>query len=193
MSYLIKLGPHVQTWSRRPSGEMAGRWTSLLDYILIMRPPILKTLEPNVEALSRYKAEVGGIVIAREYLPEGEQDYRSTEAAQRFYERAMANWRPCLGGQVGRRGGLPLLLVDYFELYNETGQTGEDISRLADFSVECCKLFHREGVKVAVGSFSVGNPPDLQQDWARFRPAVEAGDAIALHEYGAPYSGVHKH
>ena len=59
--------------------------------------------------------------------------------------------------------------------------------RLTEFTVECCRLLHDDGHRVAVGSFSVGNPPDMARDWQTFKPAVYAADAVALHEYGAPY------
>ena len=41
-----------------------------------MRPPILKTLEAN-ENIRRYKDRVGGLVVARSYVPELEGRVRT--------------------------------------------------------------------------------------------------------------------
>ncbi len=142
-----------------------------------MRPPILKTLEVS-ENLRRYKDEVGGLVVARSYVPELEArvvDEEPAVVASLMRDRLLGEWknyRDC---------------IDYFELLNEVAQTGEDLKRLTEFTVECCRLLNDEGHRVAVGSFSVGNPPDMARDWQTFKPAVYAADAIALHEYGAPY------
>ena len=142
-----------------------------------MRPPILKTLEVS-ENLRRYKDEVGGLVVARSYVPELEArvvDDEPAVVASLMRDRLLSEWnnyRDC---------------IDYFELLNEVAQTGEDLKRLTEFTVECCRLLHDEGHMVAVGSFSVGNPPDMVRDWQTFKPAVYAADAVALHEYGAPY------
>ena len=60
-------------------------------------------------------------------------------------------------------------------------------------------------IKVAVGNFSVGNPPgskeDLWRDWKAFLPALDVADGISIHEYGSPNfwsepgdkHGVYKH
>ena len=167
MSYQVKLGPHVQSWSRLDPTVVHER----------MRPPILKTLEVS-ENLRRYKDEVGGLVVARSYVPELEArvvDEEPAVVASLMRDRLLGEWknyRDC---------------IDYFELLNEVAQTGEDLKRLTEFTVECCRLLNDEGHRVAVGSFSVGNPPDMARDWQTFKPAVYAADAIALHEYGAPY------
>ena len=42
-------------------------------------------------------------------------------------------------------------------------------------------------VKVSVGHFSVGNPPDIARDWAAFAPALQSADILSLHEYGSPF------
>lgn len=161
----MKLGPHVQNFDR-------------LDFptLVSMKPPILKSLQPHPH-IRDYKKEVGGLVIARSYVPDidgqiGTGD--SVALAGAMKGKLLTDWAAYLD------------VIDYFELTNETAQTGDALKHLTDFSADCCRHMHMEGHKVAVGSFSVGNPPDLANDWVTFRPAVRAADAVALHEYGAP-------
>lgn len=42
-------------------------------------------------------------------------------------------------------------------------------------------------IKVAVGHFSVGNPPDMRNDWDAYAPALATADYLSLHEYGSPF------
>ena len=160
----MKLGPHINDFGR-------------LDVNALMRmaPPILKSLQAHPH-IREYKDQVAGLVIARSYVPEIDRAIAngdpSTLAAQ-MRDRLLSEWAQLLG------------VVDYFELVNETAQTGDKLKRLTDFTCEALRLMHAEGHKVAVGSFSVGNP-NLIGDWYIFEPAVRAADAVALHEYGAP-------
>ena len=161
----MKLGPHIQNFDRLD-----------LKALLAMRPPILKTLQASPH-LCEYKGEVGGLVIARSYVPTLDRTVASGDAtalAGKMRDALLAQWRA------------QLYHVDYFELVNESAQTGDALKNLTEFTVEACRLLHAEGHKVAVGSFSVGNPPNLAEDWRTFEPAVRAADAVALHEYGAP-------
>ena len=102
MSYQVKLGPHVQSWSRLDPTVVHER----------MRPPILKTLEVS-ENLRRYKDEVGGLVVARSYVPELEGrvvDDEPAVVASLMRDRLLSEWnsyRDC---------------VDYFELLNEVAK-----------------------------------------------------------------------
>ena len=121
---------------------------------------------------------MGGLVVARSYMPELEArvvDDPPQRVASLMRDRLLREWKNYLD------------CIDYFELLNEVAQTGEALKRLTEFTVECCRLLRDEGHRVAVGSFSVGNPPDMARDWHTFKPAVYAADAVALHEYGAPY------
>ena len=160
----LKLGPHVNDFGRLDLKTLIG-----------MRPPILKTLQASPKVCA-YKQEVGGLVIARSYVPTLDSQIVSKPAAflaGRMRDALMSEWRALL------------YHIDYFELVNETAQTGDALKHLTDFTCEALRLMHAEGHKVAVGSFSVGNP-NLDEDWRTFEPAVRAADAVALHEYGAP-------
>ena len=42
-------------------------------------------------------------------------------------------------------------------------------------------------IKVAVGHFSVGNPPDMERDWDIYSQALGVADYLSLHEYGSPF------
>ena len=161
----MKLGPHIQNFDRLD-----------LDTLLGMRPPILKTLQASPHVCT-YKQEVGGLVIARSYVPTLDSQVVSKpagELAGLMRDALLSEWRALL------------YHVDYFELVNESAQTGDALKNLTEFTCEALRLMHAEGHKVAVGSFSVGNPADLANDWRIFEPAVRDADAVALHEYGAP-------
>ena len=160
----MKLGPHIQDFGR-------------LDFNVLLRmaPPILKTLQAHPH-IRDYKDQVGGLVIARSYVPDIDRQIATGDPvalAGAMKGRLLSEWNALLD------------VVDYFELVNETAQSGDALKRLTDFTGDACQLLHAEGHKVAVGSFSVGNP-NLYADWHIFEPAVRAADAVALHEYGAP-------
>ena len=161
----MKLGPHINDFGR-------------LDVNALMRmaPPILKSLQAHPH-IREYKDQVAGLVIARSYVPEIDRAIANGDPstlATQMRDRLLSEWAQLLD------------VVDYFELVNETAQTGEPLKNLTEFTVESCRLLHAEGHKVAAGSFSVGNPPDMARDWQTFAPAVQSADAVALHEYGAP-------
>lgn len=67
--------------------------------------------------------------------------------------------------------------------------SSEAMARYAAFEAERARTMHGHGFRVVVGSFSVGNPPELAW-WKEFLPALEAarqfGGALALHEYAWP-------
>lgn len=79
-------------------------------------------------------------------------------------------------------------LVDYWELWNEpAAKNREDLARLNDLTLGAMRLLPE--TKVLVGSFSEGNPADMNS-WPAFYPcmreAMARGGGIALHEYDAP-------
>ena len=163
----MKLGPHVEDWRKLDLRKLIDK----------MRPPLLKTLMPGPE-LTTYANEVQeAVIIARSYVPHLQSQLGTTPPdtlAHLMRDKLLSDWKANLED------------VNFFELFNETGQTGDGLKHLTDFTVEACRLMQNEGHAVAVGSFSVGNPAKLPDDWFTFRPAVEVADAIALHEYGAP-------
>ena len=160
----MKLGPHINDFGR-------------LDVNALMRmaPPILKSLQAHPH-IREYKDQVAGLVIARSYVPGLDRQVGTGDPeklATQMRDRLLSEWQELLD------------VVDYFELVNESAQTGDPLKNLTEFTVEACRLLHAEGHKVAAGSFSVGNP-NLTGDWRTFAPAVQSADAVALHEYGAP-------
>lgn len=69
--------------------------------------------------------------------------------------------------------------------WNEAHQRGAELEQHARACRRFCELAHGEGLRVAVGNFSVGNPePD--EFAASFGPAMEAADYLSLHEYWLP-------
>lgn len=69
--------------------------------------------------------------------------------------------------------------------WNEAHQRGAELEQHARACRRFCELAHYEGLRVAVGNFSVGNPePD--EFAASFGPAMEAADYLSLHEYWLP-------
>lgn len=66
--------------------------------------------------------------------------------------------------------------------------SSEAMQRCADFDAERARIMDRNGFRVVVGSFSVGNPKLVY--WQQFLPALEAArqyeGALALHEYAWP-------
>jgi murein DD-endopeptidase MepM/ murein hydrolase activator NlpD len=69
-----------------------------------------------------------------------------------------------------------------YEGYNEVAD--EQAAPFAAFEVERLRLMHGDGLRSAVGSWSVG-VPDIPV-WATYAPvlaAIRDGDAVSLHEY----------
>ena len=79
---------------------------------------------------------------------------------------------------------------DFWQGLNEPViQSLEAMKRFADFEMERMRLMAKQGFRVAIGSFAVGNPPKFEY-WNSFLPALETarhfGAALALHEYAWP-------
>jgi hypothetical protein len=84
--------------------------------------------------------------------------------------------------------------VDFWEGYNEDFQEGSALSRYADFEIRRMQAMEDAGLraKAVIGCFSTGRPEVVtDEDWQRFRPALEfalpRGHALGLHEYSGPY------
>jgi hypothetical protein len=80
--------------------------------------------------------------------------------------------------------------IDCWEGYNEpVPQNSSEMSWYADFESERIKLLAQVGAKACIGTFSVGQPDDLNL-WPSFFPAIETalqyGGYLNLHEYDAP-------
>jgi hypothetical protein len=71
--------------------------------------------------------------------------------------------------------------------WNEAHQCEPDLSLYARVCRCFCELAHADGMKVAVGCFSVGNPEP--GEFASFGPGLELADYLAVHEYWLPGNG----
>ena len=86
--------------------------------------------------------------------------------------------------------------VYVWELFNEPVCKDDDPAaylgnrlRLAEATVRAAELAHRDGFRVATGSFAMGTPrlaayDKGQSDLPELRPVFEAGDYWSLHQYG---------
>lgn len=94
-------------------------------------------------------------------------------AAERLYAR------------VRRAIGTRWTAVDALETpWNEAHQRGDDLARHATACRRFCQLAHADGMRVAVGCFSVGNPEP--SEFLRFAEGMALADYLALHEYWLP-------
>lgn len=85
--------------------------------------------------------------------------------------------------------------VDVWQISNEIAQSDPgQIEKLAAFSTEYIQLLARNGLRAAIGGFSVGRPEAPRNDnmaaWGAFLPAMRLGmrnnAVLLLHGYGAP-------
>lgn len=86
--------------------------------------------------------------------------------------------------------------VAVWELWNEPVTKHDDAAvyranrlRLAEATIRAVELMHRDGFRVATGSFATGTPRLAaydagQTDLVELRPVFEAGDYWSLHQYG---------
>lgn len=81
---------------------------------------------------------------------------------------------------------------DYLEVINEQGVPDvARAARLGEFSIRMMELAERDGYRLALFSFSTGNPEpgdwDAIAETGVLERAAEGGHAIALHAYGRAY------
>ncbi len=154
-----KLGLHVNHWTD------AARQT-----VRRIRPRILKVLDTAIDVyeLERWHDQVpDGILVFRKWFPTDDLD-----AGRRVDELIRA------AGPIAH-------LISYIETpWNECNQSGEGLDRYAAATVDAVNQLHAWGYRVAVGQFSVGQPP--LSEWPRFYPALRVADALTVHEYDAP-------
>ena len=86
--------------------------------------------------------------------------------------------------------------IDVWQITNEIAQSDPgQITKLAEFSVHYIRLLEGQGLRAAIGGFSVGRPEAPPNDnmaaWGAFLPAMREGIAkdsvLLLHAYGAPH------
>jgi len=146
------------------------------------KPPLVVILDHS-DVWWRVKTESPGtLMVGRLVLPE-EPDFNDasldpSKAAQRHCDAILP-----VADRMGKT-------YDFWQGVNEpVVQSAEATRRLAGFEAERARIMSSHGFRVVVGSFGVGNPPQLAW-WKHFLPALEAakqyGGALALHEYAWP-------
>ena len=167
LNVMNKLGYHVNDWV--DSGVLTVRTQR--------NGSILKVLHPNFAELEGWKSRnPNGIVVYR----------------QHFGDTNMRTWQEKCDVAIDyvKRQHCEEL-VDVIEVpYNECFQNRHDrIHEFADVNIKCADYIRSKlpGVKVAGGNFSVGNPPDMFDDWAPFVKALGHLDYLSLHEYAWPH------
>jgi hypothetical protein len=146
------------------------------------RPPLMVVLDHSevwhsVKAASPDTVIVGR--IHREFEPRfGDPSLDPLQAARDHCELLLP-WAERMGDTY-----------DFWQGVNEPDiQSREGMQRYADFDAERVRIMDGHGVRVVVGTLSVGNPSNLAW-WQEYVPALEEalryGGALALHEYGWP-------
>ena len=165
-----KLGVHIQV---RPP-----HWK---EFIKAARPCIVKSMDPHIEdewedLIATIRAETGCpdfdiFLLGRIQVS---QSLDNPEAS------AQALW-----AEIQARTQHPEIF-DAWEGYNEFGtSSAEEIKKLARFDAELARILHDNGLKVAVGGFSVTQPP--LSIWPHYyETALEHADFLHLHEYSWP-------
>ncbi len=164
------LGPHVnQTWGGIP--ELVAAW----------RPPVALVMDHN-QAWRWVKESTPQTKFVGRYFQISEPSFNEpmnpTVAARDW----VANAIPTIMSMAG--------VYDWWQGVNEPAiGSSEAMKRYADFEAERVRLLWARGVKSAVASFAVGNPPNMAW-WKDFIPALEAarqyGGILLLHEYNWP-------
>lgn len=139
------------------------------------RPALVKTLDfgPDWAAL---KADCDiRFLLGRVWCDDDAAMMPTPErAAERLWKRV---W-----GQIQRHA----LALDAIETpWNEAHQWGVALEEHGTACRRFCELAHGEGIRVAVGNFSVGNPEPSALA-ASFVEGLEAADYLSLHEYWLP-------
>lgn len=140
------------------------------------RPGLVKTLDfgPDWAAL---KAQYGiHFLLGRVWC---DDDSALTPTPEAAAERL---WRRVWDRIARHAFSLDAVETPWNEIYQRGAQ---ELAAHARAARRFCELAHHEGVRVAVGCFSVGNPePDELA--AYFAPALEVADYLAVHEYWTP-------
>ncbi len=170
MSYRL-LGAHVNT-------TVSG----LPETIKEWKPPLVVVLDHSDVWHSVKKESPDTLFVGRIYQ-EFEPNFNDsgldpTKAARDHCDKILP-WAERMGETYG-----------YWQGVNEPIIGSSDaMKRCAEFDAERARIMSGKGFRVVVGSFSVGNPPDLAY-WRDFLPALEAAlryeGALALHEYAWP-------
>ena len=162
-----KLGYHVNIFTDAAVGTVrTQRDGSIIKFL---------TSGVNRDLMSEWKGNnPNGIAVVRHHVP-SESRMPVADRVQQMFEHV----DDCRD------------VIDVLETpYNEEFQTvTQGIYHYAVDTVQAVDMIKQRWpeIKVAVGHFSVGNPPEIEGDWSQFAPALEVADYLSLHEYGSPF------
>ncbi len=158
------LGPHVN----RGAPELVARW----------KPAIAVVLDHNegwqaIKAASPATRLIGRIVSDNQ--PDFNQGLDPVQAARDHVASVLR--------MAVRMGNV----YDWWIGVNEPAiDSAEAMTRYCAFEQERMRLLRERGIRAALGSFAVGNPPNLAW-WQQFLPALrqgrQMGAVLALHQY----------
>lgn len=144
-------------------------------YVAAVRPNVIKILDPGTDAegLAAFCRSHGTDVIGRVYFDPQELGAEGGRQIEKVLKAA----RSCPS-------------IRFWELHNEAWQSGDQLSRYADLSIDFMNRIEAlgSGQKAVIGCFSTGQPE--VGEWVRFAPALEraarSGHVLGIHCYGAP-------
>ena len=166
---MSKLGLHIHSWNH-----------AIFVYCKTVGGAVHIILDHNEMMVNEVKrAQPKSLLIARLWVPEQKLD-NPIKNAQDFTDLLLLYMDGCdFDGATGYNEW------DGDLMYCDGRPGGKEVfERYADFEAERSRILHREGLLSVVGGCSVGTPPE---HWFEvFRPALEEGDFLHLHEYSAP-------
>lgn len=166
---MSKLGLHVHAWNN-----------DIFNYCKNVGGAVHFVLDFNDGMINEVKAaQPKSLLMARLWVPHQPLD-NPIKNAKDFTDLLLLYMDGCnldgAGGYNEWDGDLQ---------YGQGGPEGlENWRRYADFEAERSRILHREGFKSVVGGCSVGTPPEAW--FSEFKPALQEGDFLHLHEYSAP-------
>jgi|GEM_PF-1389185 len=166
---MSKLGLHIHSWNH-----------AIFQYCKNVGGAVHFILDFNEMMINQVKqAQPKSLLIARLWVDEQKLD-DPIRNAREFTDLLLLHIDGChVDGASGYNEW------DGDLAYHKGGPQGLEIfKRYADFEAERSRILHREGLLSVVGGCSVGTPPE---HWfSAFKPALEEGDFLHLHEYSAP-------
>lgn len=161
-----------------------GNYESL---IRTWQPRVALLLDPSGGAAAQFKSwSPGTFLIGRVFREDSEIEQRILANPD-----DAAAWAAGIVREAAQRNPE----IDAWQFNNEVAQANPaDINQLALFSIRLIDLLAQDGLKVAIGGFSVGRPEAPVNDggaaWNAFVPAMRhglpRGAVLLLHAYGAP-------
>ena len=151
------------------------------------QPRAALLLDPSENAAKEFKTwSPGTFLIGRVYREDSEIEHRILNDPD-----DAAGWAAGIVREAAQRNPA----IDVWQFNNEVAQASPvDINKLALFSMRYIDLLAQDGLRAAIGAFSVGRPEAPVNDggaaWNAFVPAMRHGmkhnAVLLLHAYGAP-------